>query len=65
MAFQYVVLDKLEYNLLKPYEKTFKNLKGDAYAEAWDKGEMYNTIYGENGLSTEKKKISYQLFSSL
>ena len=57
LAFQYVVLDKLEYNLLKPYEKTFKNLKGDAYAEAWDKGEMYNTIYGENGLfATEKRK---------
>ena len=70
LSFQYVVLDKLEYNLLKPYEKTFKNLKDDVYAKAWDKGEMYNTIFGENGLfATEKRKKypidyfqSYQAF---
>ena len=70
LSFQYIVLDKLEYNLLKPYEKTFKNLKDDVYAKAWDKGEMYNTIFGENGLfATEKRKKypidyfqSYQAF---
>lgn len=57
LSFQYIVLDKLEYNLLKPFEKTFKNLKGDAYAEAWDKGRMYDTIFGETGLfATEKRK---------
>ena len=57
LSFQYIVLDKLEYNLLKPYEKTFKNLKDEVYAKAWDKGEMYNTIFGEDGLfATEKRK---------
>ena len=59
LSFQFIVLDKMEYEHLKPWEKMYSNTKGDEYAEAWDKGDMNNAIFGDDGIFATKKRKKY------
>ena len=55
------ILVKMEYNHLKPFEKMYINTEGDKYAKAWDKGDMYNAIFGDEGIFATKKRKKYPI----
>ena len=59
LSFQFIVLDKMEYEHLKPWGKMYSNTKGEEYAAAWDKGDMYNAIFGDDGIFATKKRKKY------
>ena len=61
LSFQFIVLDKMEYNHLKPFEKMYINTEGDKYAKAWNKGDMYNAIFGDEGIFATKKRKKYPI----
>ena len=61
LSFQFIVLDKNEYKHLKPWGKMYSNTKGGEYAAAWDKGDMYNAIFGDDGLFATNKRKKYPI----
>jgi hypothetical protein len=61
IGFQYIILDKDEYDKIRKYKKTFTDIKDDNYAKAWDNQKMLLDIYGLFD-SEKRKKYPVNMF---
>ena len=66
LYFQYMILDNLEYNFLKKYEKMFKDIKNDTFAKTWFNTKVVNSILGYPGFfdTNKRKKRPVDMFQN-